>query len=199
MGVGAWSRRAVGTLELSDEEVLTMTRLGFAQSTSLFLVAAVLLGPATVASAQDPADAAAQRQYNTAVGLHNSGAYDLAGPEWKKYVESYPDHENVSKAWHYLGICQSKLNKLDEAIAAYQTVVTKYPDCELLEDTYLNLGLTQYNIGIGGKPALYGDAAKTAILLTHRNQAMLYQHYRGRATKSDAEAYFSIVPSVSKV
>ncbi|MEZ5275373.1 MAG: hypothetical protein R3F07_03210 [Opitutaceae bacterium] len=42
--------------------------------------------------------------------------------------------------------------------------------------------------------ALFGDAAKTAILLTHRNQAMLYQHYRGRATKRDAVAYFGIVP-----
>lgn len=42
--------------------------------------------------------------------------------------------------------------------------------------------------------ALTGDAARTAILLTHRNQAMLWQHYRGRATKADAEAYFAITP-----
>lgn len=42
--------------------------------------------------------------------------------------------------------------------------------------------------------ALEGDATRTAHLLTHRNQAMLYQHYRGRATRADAQAYFTIVP-----
>ena len=43
--------------------------------------------------------------------------------------------------------------------------------------------------------ALEGDAARTALLLTHRNQSMLWQHYRGRATKAEAKAYFGIVPS----
>jgi site-specific recombinase XerD len=42
--------------------------------------------------------------------------------------------------------------------------------------------------------AKHGDAAKTAILLTHRNPSMLYSHYMGVATKADAEIYFSIAP-----
>lgn len=43
--------------------------------------------------------------------------------------------------------------------------------------------------------ALFGDAGKTATLLTHRgNVSILYQHYKGNATRADAERYFSIRP-----
>ena len=42
---------------------------------------------------------------------------------------------------------------------------------------------------------LYGDAGKTATLLTHRgNVSVLYNHYRGNAGRDDAEDYFSIMP-----
>jgi integrase len=42
--------------------------------------------------------------------------------------------------------------------------------------------------------ALHKDAARTAVLLTHRSPSMLYQHYRGMASESDAKAYFEIIP-----
>lgn len=43
--------------------------------------------------------------------------------------------------------------------------------------------------------ALHGDAGKTATLLTHRgNVSILYEHYRGNASRNEAEKYFSIVP-----
>lgn len=42
--------------------------------------------------------------------------------------------------------------------------------------------------------AQYKDAARTAVLLTHRSPAMLYQHYKGRATAADARRYFAILP-----
>lgn len=42
--------------------------------------------------------------------------------------------------------------------------------------------------------AMHKDAARTAVLLTHRSPSMLYQHYKGRATEADAKRYFSIRP-----
>lgn len=43
--------------------------------------------------------------------------------------------------------------------------------------------------------AKFGDAGKTATLLTHRgNVALLYEHYRGNATREEGEQYFSIKP-----
>ena len=46
--------------------------------------------------------------------------------------------------------------------------------------------------------ALHGDAGKTATLLTHRgNVAILYEHYKGNASNSDAQAFFNIGPRYS--
>lgn len=43
--------------------------------------------------------------------------------------------------------------------------------------------------------ALHGDAGKTATLLTHRgNVSILYQHYKGNASKAQAEAFFALTP-----
>ncbi len=43
--------------------------------------------------------------------------------------------------------------------------------------------------------ALYGDAGKTATLLTHRgNVSILYEHYKGNATREQAKKFFSIAP-----
>lgn len=42
--------------------------------------------------------------------------------------------------------------------------------------------------------AAHTDAAKTAVLLQHTNQVMLYKHYKGVVSAADAAAYFAIVP-----
>lgn len=42
--------------------------------------------------------------------------------------------------------------------------------------------------------ALHQDAAKTALLMQHTGQVMLYRHYKGVATQADAEKYFAIRP-----
>ena len=38
------------------------------------------------------------------------------------------------------------------------------------------------------------DAARTAVVLCHANPRMIYQHYKGRTTASDAVQYFRITP-----
>jgi integrase len=43
--------------------------------------------------------------------------------------------------------------------------------------------------------ALHRDAGKTALIMSHRNQQILFQHYLGIATKERAERYFQIRPS----
>lgn len=42
--------------------------------------------------------------------------------------------------------------------------------------------------------ALHSDAGKTAVLMQHTNQVMLYKHYKGVASKADAEKFFGILP-----
>jgi len=42
---------------------------------------------------------------------------------------------------------------------------------------------------------LYGDAGKTATLLTHRgNVSILYEHYKGNTSRADGEQWFGIEP-----
>lgn len=43
--------------------------------------------------------------------------------------------------------------------------------------------------------AHHQDAAKTAVLMQHSNQAMIYRHYKGMATRADAAEYFAIMPT----
>ena len=130
-----------------------------------FLSALVLLSVSTRALAQDTSaqdtSAEATRQYNVAVGLHNAEAYDLAADEWIKFLNDHKGDPRVDRAWHYLGVCYSKQNKLEKAAETFQTVVKSFPQFELLEDTYLNLGLTQYNIAHAGKVESYDEAAAT--------------------------------------
>lgn len=42
--------------------------------------------------------------------------------------------------------------------------------------------------------AKHKDAARIAVILCHASPRMLYQHYKGRATGTDAAVYFSIAP-----
>lgn len=44
--------------------------------------------------------------------------------------------------------------------------------------------------------ALHRDPGNTALLISHKNQNILYEHYLGVATKKDAEQYFEIKPKV---
>lgn len=46
--------------------------------------------------------------------------------------------------------------------------------------------------------AMHQDAAKTALLMQHSNQAMIYRHYRGVASQVDAAVYFGIRPGKLK-
>jgi hypothetical protein len=42
--------------------------------------------------------------------------------------------------------------------------------------------------------ALHRDPGKTALIVSHRNQEILYQHYLGIATREAAAQYFKILP-----
>ncbi len=103
----------------------------------------------------------ATRQYNTAIDLHNRKAYESAAAKWSDFLTNHKDDPRVDRAWHYLGICYSKQNQLENAAETFEIVVKTFPDFDLLADAYLNLGLTQYHIAQAGKPKMYNTAAKT--------------------------------------
>ena len=68
------------------------------------------------------------------------------------------------KAQHYLGVCRLQQKKFDDAVAAFKVVIEKYPKVDLLDQTYLNLGLAQYSQAQGGKAEAFDQVAQASCV-----------------------------------
>jgi len=128
---------------------------------------------------------AATRQYATAVRLQNLQSYDLAAEAWEKFLADFKTDPRVAKATHYLGVCQFHDEKLDEALKTFETVVDRYPKLEMLDATYLYLGVTQYGLAQAGKRDLFSAAAKSFDTLVKKYPESKYVpdalFYRGES------------------
>jgi TolA-binding protein len=164
------------------------------------LLAAAIPGPAV--AAQDGRNQA-DRHYNAAVALQNREVYDLAGEQWIKFIDTYPTEPRRDRAFHHLGVCYLKTSKLDLALQSFQAVITSYPKSEMLEATYLYLGLTQYTMGQSGRAEMYDAAATTLETMLgrypkgkHAPQALFYRaeclYARGKKTEA-AQMYSQLV------
>jgi integrase len=70
-----------------------------------------------------------------------------------------------------------------KAAARKKGIRAKFPPKNCLRHSFVS-----YHV------ALHRDPGKTALLVSHRNQNILWQHYLGVAHQHDAERYFSIQP-----
>ena len=125
---------------------------------------------------------AAIKQYRDAVAFQNRAVYDLAADEWTKFLKDYSKDPLAGKAQHYLGICQLQLKQYDEAAASFKKAIEDYPASDVTEQSYLNLGLSQYSIAQAGKSEAYDAAVQTfeTLLSKYPNsgqtaQALFYQ------------------------
>lgn len=119
------------------------------------------------ASGQEAADAATPH-YAAAVQLQNHGSYDLAEQAWKRFLQQFGSDSRAGRALHYLGICRFQQKKYEEALTTFQDVIQRYPQLDILDATYLYLGVTQYTLAQSGKPALFDTAAETFQTLLTR-------------------------------
>jgi cellulose synthase operon protein C len=169
-----------------------------ALSLAAFTLAAVALAASGAEIAAQEATREATLQYNAAVALQNRGVYELAADEWTKFIDTYETDPRRDKAYHYRGVCLLMADKLDAALASFETVVKTYPKFEMLESTYLYLGITQFRLGRGGKAEMYDAAAKTFETLLakypgsrHAAQALYYRgecfYARDRRKEAAAE------------
>ena len=127
----------------------------------LLVVAVVCLNAALPLMAAEETEAAT-RQYAAAVGFQNQKLYDAAIDEWQMFLKKFPQDPRVVRAWHYLGICSLQEKQFAEATTAFETVVTKYPKFELLDQSLLNLGTAQYGTAQKSEKAIdYAAAEKS--------------------------------------
>ena len=101
---------------------------------------------------------AATRQYAVAVGFQNQKLFDSAIDEWRTFLKKFPNDPRAGLGHHYLGTCCLQEKRYPDAIAAFTTVVTKYPKLELMDQSMMNLGIASYGKAQNSKKDL--DFAK---------------------------------------
>src|SRR5207248_2266829 len=75
-------------------------------------------------------EASDQRQLDYANGLFTRKLYDLAAPEYQKYLDDYPGAPGRANAYFSLGECYRNLNRVSSARTNFQKVLNDYGDSE---------------------------------------------------------------------
>src|SRR4030095_1592224 len=75
-------------------------------------------------------EGADQRQLEYANGLFARKLYDLAIPEYQKYLEDYPGRSGRANAYFSLGECYRNLNRVSNARTNLQKVLNDFGDSE---------------------------------------------------------------------
>src|SRR5881296_1927724 len=79
---------------------------------------------------QHEGEGAAQRQLDYANGLFTRKLYDLAAPEYQKYLDDYPGRAGRANAYFSLGECYRNLHRDSNARTNFQKVLNDYGDSE---------------------------------------------------------------------
>src|SRR5881409_506739 len=79
---------------------------------------------------QHEGQGAAQRQLDYANGLFTRKLYDLAVPEYQKYLDDNPGRAGRANAYFSLGECYRNLNRVSSARTNLQKVLNDYADSE---------------------------------------------------------------------
>jgi TolA-binding protein len=79
---------------------------------------------------QHEGEAAAERQLDYANGLFTRKLYDLAAPEYQKYLDDYPGRSGRANAYFSLGECYRNLGRNSGARTNLQKVLNDYTDSE---------------------------------------------------------------------
>ncbi len=116
--------------------------------------------PAGSASTQP--EAADRRQLDYANGLFAQKQYDLAVPEYEKFLGQFPGAPGRASAYFYLGECYRALNRSPAARTAFQSVLDDNGDSEFAAPAAYGVAeilFTQKDFG-GALPLFHRSAAK---------------------------------------
>ena len=136
---------------------------------SVLILFGLTLSTFVVETASAQETEAATRQFAAAVGFQNQKLYGLASDEWQIFLKKFPDDPRQDKAQHYLGTCLLQEKKYDQAVKAFDVVVTKFPKFEQLDQSMVNLGIAWYGLAqASSKPADFAKAEQTLKLFQDR-------------------------------
>lgn len=108
------------------------------------------VAPGAVApSAANPAAAppSGESLYNDARNDVVTGKYDLAQQEFSDYLKFYPAGPYAPNCYFYVGEVNRAQQHFEEAIDAYSTVITKFPDSSMLASAMYQRGVAYLVVG----------------------------------------------------
>ncbi len=115
----------------------------------------------------------AQNQLDYANGLFGRKLYDLAVPEYEKFIGLYPNSPDRVTALFYMGQCYRALNRSNAARSSFQMVARDFPENELAGPANYGLAEIYFNEKdyAGALPFFHRSAVKmkaSALALSAR-------------------------------
>jgi tol-pal system protein YbgF len=87
------------------------------------------------------------RMYDTAFSDYTSGQYAQAITEFDQLIKNFPQAERADDAQFFVGESLSHLNRLQEAIDAYNLVIQKYSTGDQVDMAYYRRGFVEAQMG----------------------------------------------------
>src|SRR3954465_12204229 len=97
-------------------------------------------------------EGADRRQLDYANGLFSRKLFDLAAPEYEKYLGQFPGAPGRASAYFYLAECYRALNRTGAARTSFQSVLDNYSDSEFAGPAAYGVAEILFN------PTLYAGA-----------------------------------------
>jgi len=117
-----------------------------------------------------------------AANFQNNMAFDLAVQEWNKLLARFPDEPKAVEARYNLGVCHLQLKQFEKAAEVLSAAIASNDPFKQREDAYLNLGWSQYSLGLPANPdwLTKADATFAALLEKfpqgkYRDQALFFR------------------------
>ena len=104
-----------------------------------------------------------RRQLDYANGLFARKLYDLAVPEYEKFLGQFPGASGRASAYFYLGECYRALNRTPAARTSFQSVLDEHPESEFAGPAAYGVAEILFNQKdyAGALPLFHRSAAKT--------------------------------------
>jgi tol-pal system protein YbgF len=104
--------------------------------------------PPAVAAGPAPAGISPERLWTTSYGDYSSGNYSLAISGLESYLKYFPRGSHAAEAQLLIGQAYEQDKKLEDAITAYDRVISNYPNSpEQVASAYYKRGSVQQTLG----------------------------------------------------
>ena len=123
-----------------------------------FLLLVLFISSFSIAIAQDTKENA---DFKLAVNLYNDKLYDLAFEQFRQFAAAYPNTQQGIEARFYIGLCQTKLGKFDDARLTFQNFALAFPDHPKAPEAWWNVADSYVSLKNLREAALAFERVKT--------------------------------------